>query len=322
MRAIAHTAFGAPSRVLQLRDLAVPVAGPGQLLVRVAAAGVVRGDWLITQGLPYIARPSWGLRAPKHAVAGQAFAGTVVSTGDDVTTHAPGAHVFGVAQGTLAEFAVVDASAATPVPDGVSFADAATIPISGVAALQALRDVGDVQPGQRVLVIGASGAVGSYAVQLARVLGAHVTGVASTANLPLVRSLGAHDVIDYTRESLDARGGGYDVLVDLAGNRSLRTLRTALAPRGTAVLVGGTGGRWTMGFGRTIRALLISPFVSQRLAALFSTPNADDQRMLVRHLEDGAVRAVVAREYPLGDAATAIADVARGRGAGSLVIAP
>jgi NADPH:quinone reductase-like Zn-dependent oxidoreductase len=320
MQAIMHTGFGAPDRVLVPGETAVPQAGDGEVLVRIRAAAVAKGDWLITRGLPYIARPSYGIRTPRHRIAGLEFAGVVEAIGAGVTEFRPGDEVFGWGNGALAEFTAVAADQLARIPSGVGFEAAAAVPVSGFAALQAVRDRGEVAAGDRVLVIGASGGVGSFAVQIAKALGAGVTGVAGTRNLDLVRSLGADSVVDYTREDIGDGSQRYDVIIDIAGNRSLSELRRALTPGGTLVIVGGSGGRWTMGFGRTIRAMLLSPFVRGRMRSLISKPNRGDLEALADLVASGAVKPAVGRTFPLHDADEAIDLVGSGKSSGKTIV--
>ena len=320
MKAIIHRTFGAPSEVLRLDDIEVPAIGPDEVLVRVRATAVAKGDWLITQGLPYIARPSYGIRSPKHRVAGLEFSGIVEEAGSAVTRIQPGDEVVGWGNEALAEFVAIAQDQLVSKPSAVSFEQAAAIPVSGFAALQAVRDQGEVDSGDRVLVIGASGGVGSFAVQIAKALGADVTGVASTRNLDLVRRLGADGVIDYTAEGIGDGGRRFDVIIDMAGNRPLSELRRALEPNGTLVIVGGSGGQATMGFGRTLRASLLSPFVGERLRALISKPNAADLETLVGFVEEGTLTPQVDATYPLAEAAAAIDLVGEGRSRGKTVV--
>lgn len=320
MKAVIHEAFGAPKSVLRLDDIDVPEVGPQEALIRVRATAVAKGDWLITQGLPYIARPSYGIRTPKHRVAGLEFAGTIEAVGPAVTRFASGDEVVGWGHEALAEFVAISQDQLVAKPTNVSFEQAAALPVSGFAALQAVRDKGDVEAGDRVLVIGASGGVGSLAVQIAKALGAEVTGIASTRNLDLVRRLGADHVIDYTTEAIADGGRRFDVIIDIAGNRPLAELRRALEPSGTLVIVGGSGGRATMGFGRTVRASLLSLFVKQSLRGLISKPNAADLETLVGYLADGTLTPPVDATYPLGGAADAIALVGEGRSRGKTVV--
>lgn len=320
MRAIVHTAFGPPNEVLQLQEVERPQGSAGDLLVRVEAAALAKGDWLIAHGLPYIARPSYGLRAPKQPIAGLAFAGTVAEVGAGVDGFAPGDEVFGNCHGALAEFVAAPHHTVAKKPANVSWVQAAAVPVSGLAALQAVRDEGKVQPGERVLIIGASGGVGSFAVQIAKTLGADVTGVASTRNLELLRTIGADHVIDYTRQEITAVHPAYDVIVDIAGNRPVSLLRRALTPDGRLIIVGGTGGRWTMGFGRTVGAMLLSPFVRQRLVGLISTPNGDALRALAAMMAAETLIPVIDSTYPLPQAPEALDLVGAGHGAGTIAV--
>jgi NADPH:quinone reductase-like Zn-dependent oxidoreductase len=222
----------------------------------------------------------------------------------------------------MADLVSVPASQLAPKPEGITFEQAAAVPVSGFAALQAVHDRGEVREGSRVLVIGASGGVGSFAVQIAKAFGAEVTGVCSTRNVDLVRSLGADDVIDYTREEITAGGRRFDVILDIAGNRPLAVLRGALERGGTLVVVGGSGGRWTMGFGRTVRAAMLSPFVRQRLRPLISSPNGADLETLAGLMESARVTPLVGAGYPLRDAADAVGLVGSGRSSGKTVVIP
>jgi NADPH:quinone reductase-like Zn-dependent oxidoreductase len=322
MKAVVQSGFGPAADVLSVQDVDRPTIGPADVLVRVEAVGVAKGNWLITRGLPYIARPSYGLRRPKHPVAGLQFSGTIEAMGDEVDGFSVGDPVFGSHPGALAEFVGVPAEALAAKPAGVTVEQAATVPISGVAALQAVRDGGRVQPGHRVLVIGASGGVGSFVTQIAKAFGAEVTGVASTRNVALVRDLGADRVIDYTREDPTAGDPKYDVIIDIAGNRSVARLRNALAPDGALVIVGGTGGRWTMGFGRTVGAMLLAPFIRHRIVGLLSASNGPDVRALAELMASGRVTPVVQTSYPLSRTAEAVEAVGAGRGIGTPVVTP
>ena len=271
MKAIVHSRYGPPD-VLELNDIDQPVITDDAVLVRVHAAAVGKGDWLTVRGLPYIARLRYGLRKPKHPVPGFDVAGRIEAVGSNVTQLQPGDEVFGWCDGSFAEYASVPQGQLVQKPTNLSFEQAAAVPISGFAALQALRDTGGVQPGQQVVIIGASGGVGHFAVQLAKAFGAEVTGVCSTKSVEMVRSIGADHVIDYTQQDFTRTGQRYDLVLEMAGNRSLAELRRALTPKGTLVLVGGSGGRWFMGTGRTLRAVLVSPFVGQRLRSFLSKP--------------------------------------------------
>jgi NADPH:quinone reductase-like Zn-dependent oxidoreductase len=321
MRAIVQDTYGSAD-VLELREIPTPQIGPDQVLVRVHAAGVDRGVWHLMAGLPYPIRlAGYGLRAPRHQVPGMDLAGVVESVGADVTGFAPGDEVFGIGKGAFAEHAVAPASKLAPKPDGLSFEQAAAIAISGLTALQAVRDVARVQAGQRVLITGASGGVGTFAVQVAKAFGAHVTGVASPSKLDLVRELGADEVLDYTHEDFAAGDVRYDVIVDIGGNASLSRLRRALTPTGTLAIVGGeTGGRWLGGFDRMLRAPLVSRFVSQDLRAVTASEDAADMLVLKQMIEAGDVTPVVERSFPLAEAPEAIRHLAAGRARGKVVV--
>ena len=294
MRAIVQDAYGTTD-VLRLAQVAKPRIGEDEVLVEVRAAGLDRGTWHMLTGRPYLMRIlGFGFRGPKNAVPGLDVAGTVAAVGSAVTRFEIGDEVFGISRGSFAEYAAVREDKLSRKPANLTFEEAAVVPISAGTALQALTDVGRIRPGQRVLVIGASGGVGSYAVQLAKAFDAEVTAVCSTAKLDLVRSLGADHVVDYTRQDFADGATRYDLILDIGGNSSLTRLRRALTPTGTLVIVGGEeGGRWTGGFGRTLRAPLLSPLVRQRLTMLASKERASDQERLVPLLEAGDVRGKV-----------------------------
>ncbi len=322
MRAIVHDAYG-EADVLRLERIDWPTIGDGEVLVRVQAAGVDQGIWHIMAGLPYPIRlAGYGFRAPKTRVRGRELAGRVEAVGSGVTTLRPGDDVFGIGEGTFAEYAPAAAGKLARKPDGLTFRQAAALPISGLTALQAVRDHGRVQPGQRVLVIGAAGGVGSYAVQIAKAFGAEVTGVVSTGKVDLVRSLGADHVVDYRLDDdLAAGERRYDVILDTGGNRSLRTLRRALAPTGTLVIVGAeTGGRWLGGTDRQLRAMALSPFTRQRLGSFIASENAADLVALIELVESGAVTPVVDRTFSLAEAPEAIRYLRAGRARGKVVV--
>jgi NADPH:quinone reductase-like Zn-dependent oxidoreductase len=321
MKAIVQDTYGSAD-VLELRDIDLPQIADDQVLVRVRAAGVDRGVWHLMAGLPYPIRiAGYGVRAPKYPVLGMDLAGVVEAVGKDVTRFAPGDEVFGIGKGAYAEYAVAPEGKLAPKPANLTFEQAAAIAISGLTALQALRDVAKVRAGQTVLVIGASGGVGTYAVQVAKAFGAHVTGVASTSKLDLVRAIGADEVIDYTVQDFAAGGPRYDVIVDIGGNASLARLRRALTPTGTAAIVGGeTGGRWLGGFDRMLRAPLLSPFVSQDLRSVTASENAADMVTLKDMIEAGQVTPVIERSYALAEVPDAIRHVEQGRARGKVVI--
>ena len=258
MKAIIQDSYGPPD-VLELRDIEAPVVGEDEVLVRVHAAGAGPDVWHIMTGKPYMARPMLGFRRPKERVRGWDVAGTVEAVGVGVKRFRPGDEVMGVAPGAFSEYAIARADKLVRKPARLSFEQAAAVPVSGVTALKALRDKAKVQPGQKVLVVGAGGGVGTLAVQIAKAFGAEVTGVASTSKLDLLRSIGADDVIDYTREDFTDGSRTWDVIVDTAGRRPLRRLRRALTPKGTLVIVGGDGGGpWTGGF---FRGMLGAPLI-------------------------------------------------------------
>ena len=321
MKAIVQETYGSAD-VLELRDIDRPQVADDQVLVRVHAAGVDRGVWHLMAGLPYPIRiAGYGVRAPKNPVLGMDLAGVVEAVGKDVTRFSPGDEVFGIGKGAFAEYAVAPESKLAAKPANLSFEQAAAIAISGLTALQALRDVAKVQPGQKVLVIGASGGVGTYAVQVAKAFGAHVTGVASTSKLDLVRAIGADEVIDYTVEDFATGGTRYDVIVDIGGNASLARLRRALTPTGTVAIVGQeTGGRWLGGFDRMLRAPMLSPFVSQDLRSVTASENAADMVVLKDMIEAGQVTPVIERSYTLGEVPDAIRHIEAGRARGKVVI--
>jgi NADPH:quinone reductase-like Zn-dependent oxidoreductase len=322
MKAIVQDEYGEAGDVLRFAEIERPEIAADEVLLRVHAAGVDRGVWHIMAGLPYPVRlMGYGLRAPNNPVPGREVAGVVEAVGANVTTLRPGEEVFGVAEGSFAEYARASAGKLAPKPNGLTFVQAAATTISALTALQAVRDGGHVQPGQRVLVIGASGGVGTFAVQIAKAFGAEVTGVASTSKLDLVRAVGADSVIDYTRADIAEAGTRYDVVIDTGGHRSLTHLRRALVPGGTLVIVGSeTGGRWLGGFDRSLRALLLSRFVDQKLVALTNSENAADLATLVELVESGAVTAAVDRTYPLRETAAAVGRMVAGRARGKIVI--
>ncbi|WP_341242480.1 NAD(P)-dependent alcohol dehydrogenase [uncultured Nocardioides sp.] len=321
MRAITQHRYGG-TETLQLTEIYTPTPGPGEVLVRVRAAGVDRGTWHLMAGRPYAVRLAFGLRRPKLPVVGRDVAGVVDRVGDGVTSFAIGDEVIGTADGSYADFAVVPVTRLARKPTSLSFEEAATLPISGGTALQAVRRAG-VEAGDRVLVIGASGGVGSYAVQVAAALGAEVTGVASGAKADLVRSLGATDVIDHTREEIDASGRRWDVIIDLAGLRRLSLLRRCLAPDGTLVIAGGEGGdRWLGGTHRQLGAMALSPFVRQRLTSLLSKETTADFATLADMADRGELRPVLERTYALEEAAKAIDHLVEGHVRGKIVVVP
>jgi NADPH:quinone reductase-like Zn-dependent oxidoreductase len=324
MKAIVQDRYGGPD-VLELRDILQPVPTDNQVLVRVHAAGLDRGVVHVMTGLPYMIRlvvPTLGLRNPKVPVRGMDLAGRVEAVGSNVTRFRPGDKVFGwTDDGSFAEYACAPEDHLAPKPSNLPFEQTAVVPISGFAALQALRDEGQVQPAQRVLVIGAAGGVGSFAVQLAKAFGADVTGVCSTTQVELVRSIGADDVVDYTREDVTDGTRHWDLILDTAGHRSLSRLRRALTPTGTLVIVGSeVRGRWMGGFDRNLRAVALSRLVGQRLRMLSSKPRQEDLLTLRELIEAGKVTPVIDRTYPLAEVPQAIRYLVEGHGGGKVVI--
>jgi NADPH:quinone reductase-like Zn-dependent oxidoreductase len=321
MKAIDQERYGSAD-VLEFRDIEDPVAGDGDVLVRVHAAGCGPDVWHIMTGMPYMARPVIGLRRPKVGVRGWDVAGTVEAVGANVKGFLPGDQVMGTAEGSFAELVIAQPDKLVAKPAGLSFEQAAAIPISGTTALRAVRDKGKVQPGQTVLVIGAAGGVGSLAVQIAKAFGGKVTAVCSTSKADLVRSIGADDVIDYTREDFADGSRRWEVILDTAGRRPLSQLRRALTPKGTLVIVGGDGGgHWTGGFFRgMLRAPLVSLFVGQKLGGLNSKVKQEDLQALKELIEAGKVTPVIDRTYPLIEAPDAIRYLAEGHARGKIVI--
>ena len=321
MKAIVQDTYGSTD-VLELRDIDKPEIADDEVLVRVHAAGVDRGVWHLMTGLAYPIRlAGYGLRAPKTPVPGMDVAGVVEAVGNDVTRFQPGDEVFGIGKGTFAEYARAPENKLAPKPANLTFEQAAVVAISGLTALQGVRDHGKVRPGQKVLIIGASGGVGTYAVQIAKSFGAEVTAVCSTTKVDMVRSLGADHVIDYTNEDFVARGQRYDVILDIGGNSSLTRLRRALTPKGTLVITGGeTDGRWLGGTDRQLRALMLSPFVGQKLGTFISSENADDLIVLKDLIEAGKVTPVTDRTYSLSEAPDAIRYIEEGRARGKVAI--
>src|SRR5215203_1563055 len=320
MKAMVRDAYG-PPEVLELRDIDSPECADGEVLVRVRAAGVGRDVWHVMTGLPYPIRlAGYGFRAPKNPVIGSDVAGVVEAVGKDVSRFQPGDEVFGIGKGSYAEYVCALEDKLAPKPANLTF-EQAVVAIMGSTALQGLRDHGKVRPGQEVLIIGASGGVGTYAVQIAKAFGAHVTGVCSTKKVDMVRSIGADHVIDYTQEDFAEGEQRYDLILDIGGNSSLSRLRRALASRGTLVIVGGEGGgRWLGGTDRQIRALLLSGFVGQKLGTFICAENHEDMIVLKELTESGKVTPVIDRTYPLAEVPEAIRYLQEGHARGKVVI--
>jgi NADPH:quinone reductase-like Zn-dependent oxidoreductase len=321
MLAIVQDAYGSTD-VLRLAEIDRPEIGENEVLVEVAAAGMDRGTWHSMAGKPYLMRIiGFGFRRPKNRVPGLDVAGTVVAVGSGVTRFEPGDEVFGMSRGSFAGYAAAREDKLAHKPANLSFEQAAVVPISGGTALQALRDSGRIEDGQRVLIIGASGGVGTYATQLAKTFGAEVTGVCSTSKVDLVRSIGADHVIDYTREDYLDGSTRYDLILDIGGNNGLSRLRSALTPNGTLVIVGGEeGGNLTGGFGRQIRALALSPFVGQRLVMLASKERHTDLELLSPLLQSGQVVPVIDRTYSLAEVPDAMRHLEAGEARGKIAI--
>ena len=320
MKAITQDTYGSPD-VLEFKDVDAPAIGDDDVLLQVKAAGVEIGTWHVMAGKPYLLRiMGFGLRKPNVLVRGRDVAGVVEAVGRNVTRFQPGDEVFGTADGSFAEYASAPEARLALKPANLTFEQAAVVPISGGTALQGLRK-GNVQPGQKVLVVGASGSVGSFAVQLAKASGAEVTGVSSTPKMDFVRSLGADDVIDYTHQDFTDGTRHWDLILDTGGRRSLSDLRRALTPKGTLVIVGGEGGgNWLGGFDRNLRSGLVSMFVSQRLTMLASKELGEDFDELRGLIEAGKVTPVIDRTYPLIEAPDAIRYVVEGHSRGKVVI--
>jgi NADPH:quinone reductase-like Zn-dependent oxidoreductase len=321
MRAIVQKEYGTTADVLQMAEIERPAIGAAEVLVKVRAAGLDRGTWHLMAGMPYAARLAVGLRAPKNPVPGLDVAGVVVAVGNEVTRFQPGCEVFGVSKGSFAEFAAARENKLARKPSNLSFEQAAAVPVSGMTALRGLSDVGHLQAGQKVLIVGASGGVGSYAVQIAKALGAEVTGVGSTSKLDLVRSIGADHVIDYTQEDFGKGDKRYDLILDIGGRSPLSRLRRALAPRGSLVIVGGEGGGSWIGMDRQVRALALSPFVGQRLTMLGPKEHYTVLERLTELIEDGKLVPAIEQTYPLGETPNAMRHLQAGRVRGKLVIA-
>lgn len=321
MKAMVRHTYGSPD-VLELRDIEKPGIPDEGVSVRVHAAGMDRGVWHLMQGLPYPVRlAGYGLRVPRNPVLGMDVAGVVETVGKNVTRFKPGDEVFGTAKGSFAEYACATEDTLAHKPELLTFEQAAVTTISGLTALQGLRDHGRLEQGQKVLVIGASGGVGTFAVQIARAFSAEVTGVCRSTKVDLVRSIGADHVIDYTRVDFADGKQRYDLILDIGGNTSLTRLRHAITPKGTLVIVGGeTEGRWLGGTDRQLRALALSPFVGQNLRTFISKENHEDILVLKELIESGKVAPVIDRVYPLSEVPEAIQYLKNGHARGKIAI--
>jgi NADPH:quinone reductase-like Zn-dependent oxidoreductase len=305
MKAIVQDTYGSAD-VLEFRDIPVPTLGEHDVLVRVVAAGVDRGAWHFMTGQPYLMRIiGFGFRAPKIPVPGTNVAGIVEAIGPAVTNVTVGDEIYGVTRGAYAEYAMIGDTQLAAKPPTLSFEEASVLPYAGFAALQGLRERGRLRPDERVLIVGASGAVGAAAVQLAKALGGHVTGISSSSTLSFVRELGADEVVDYRSSALGARGEKYDLVLDIAGRTSVMKLRRLLTRRGRLVIVGGEVGRWT-GLRRQVWAMTLSPFVSQRMGTFVVKQNTESLEDLSRFVAAGQLRPAVRRTYPLVEAADAV----------------
>ncbi len=319
MKAIVQTRYGSPD-VLQLKDVEKPVVKDDEVLVRVHAAAVNIGDWHLLRGVPYVIRLVAGLRAPRREIPGLDIAGQVEAVGGNVQQLRPGDEVFGWCKGAFAEYACAAASNLLPKAANLTFEQSAAVGDSAFTALAAVRDQGKVEAGQTVLINGASGGVGTFAVQIAKAFGANVTGVCSTSHLDAVRSLGADHVIDYTKEDFAQTGRRYDVMLDLVGTRPLSDCRQALTPRGTYVIVGVKAmGRW-LGLGRQFKALLVSPFVRQRMRVFVVRHNREDLAVLKELVEAGKLAPLIDRRYVLSDVPDALRYQGQGHAQGKIVI--
>jgi NADPH:quinone reductase-like Zn-dependent oxidoreductase len=319
MKAIRFRRYGSPD-VLEYTDVETPAPGDDEVLIRVRAASVNPIDWHYVRGTPFLVRLMAGLRQPKDPRLGTDLAGVVEATGRNVTQFRPGDEVYGAAKGAYAEYACAREDKVAPKPANVSFEQAAAVPVAGLTGLQALRDKGRVQAGQSVLINGAAGGVGTFAVQIAKTFGAEVTAVCSTKNVELVRSLGAAHVIDYTREDFTASGRRFDVIVDCIGNHSLTACRRVMPRRGSYVVVGGPDTGWMAPLPFILKVMLLSPFVSQRMAPVVASLSRADLMALKELIESGKVTPAIDRSYPLHETAEAIRYVETKHARGKVVI--
>ena len=321
MKAIVYHEYGSPD-VLELQEINTPVVKDDEVLVRVRASSANPADWHFMRGVPYVMRPQSGLRKPKNSLLGHDIAGQVEAVGKDVTGFRPGDEVFAtVGAGGFAEYTSVSEGFLVLKPANLTFEQAAAVPLAALTALQGLRDAGQIQPEQKVLIIGASGGVGTFAVQIAKSFGADVTGVCSTRNVEIVRSLGADRVIDYTQEDFTQSGQKYDLIFQLAGTTSPSDCRRALTSKGTLVLSSGdSDGRWIGPVDRLIKAVVLSPFVSQKLGSFLAKPNKDDLQFLKELIEAGKLTPVIDRTYSLSEVAEAMRYLEEGHARGKVVI--
>jgi NADPH:quinone reductase-like Zn-dependent oxidoreductase len=325
MKAIVQHKYGSPD-VLELKEIDKPVVeDDNEVLVRVHATSANPQDWHVMTGLPYLARVmgrplGFGLRKPLETVRGRDVAGIVEVVGKDVERLQPGDEVFGWGDGAFAEFVSAGENNFVQKPVGLKFEQAAAVPLAAFTALQAIRDQGQIQPGQKVLINGASGGVGTFAVQIAKSFGAEVTGVCSARNVDMVRSIGADHVVDYTQEDFTKGEQRYDLIIDSAVSRSLSDCRRALTPEGTYVLFGDSGGKWAGGFSRTLRTLLLAPFLRQKMRAFTAKPNGEDLQFLKELIDSGKITPIIDRTYPLSEVPEAIRYLEEGHARGKVVI--
>ncbi len=321
MKAVVHRCYGSPD-VLTLEDVEKPTPADDEVLVKVHAAAVNPLDWHYMRGSPYIMRLGTGLGTPKDPRLGVDFAGTVEAVGGNVKRFKPGDEVFGGRSGAFGEYVIVPEDRALALkPANMTFAQAAAVPIAAITALQALRDKGKVEPGHKVLINGASGGVGTFAVQIAKAFGAEVTGVCSTRNVEMVRSIGADHVFDYKKENYTESEQQYDLIVDMVGNHSLLANRRVLSPEGTLVLVGGAKGNWLAPFMGPIKAMLLNPFVGQEIGMMLARLHQDDLAILGDLMRDGKVTPVIDSRYSLSEVPAAIRHSEEGHARGKIVIA-
>ncbi len=320
MQAIVQDKYGS-AKALELREIERPAIGAREVLIRVRAAGVNPADWAVMSGLPYIARPVYGLRKPKVGVRGTDVAGQVEAVGSGVTRFKPGDEVFGASTGSYAEFAAASDDELARKPANLTFEQAATVPMAGLVALQAIRDQGEIQAGHKVLINGASGGIGTFAVQIAKALGADVTAVVSTRNVELMRSLGADHVIDYTKEDFTTSGQRYDFILDNVSNHSLSSLRRVLTATGVLIPNGGNfGNRWFSSAGRLVRGVILFRFGAQKLGNFLVSTNHEDLVVLKDLIEAGTITPVLDRTYPLSRTAEAVDHIGQGHAQGKVAI--
>jgi NADPH:quinone reductase-like Zn-dependent oxidoreductase len=319
MKAIVARTYGSPD-VLELQDIDKPQVDDDSVLVRVRAASVNAYDVHVMRGQPYVLRMNEGLRRPKQTVRGVDLAGEVEAVGKNVTKFQPGDEVYGERGGAFAEYVCAAERKFALKPTGLTFEQAAAVPMAGFTALQALRDKGQLKTGQRVLIHGAGGGVGTFAVQVAKAFGAEVTGVCGTANIDMVRSIGADHVIDYTREDFARSGERYDLILAVAANRSLSAFRRVMVPNGTFVLVGAPNGQWIGPLAYPLKAIVLSRFVSQHMLPFLATYSQDDLVELTRLIDAGKLTPVIDRCYSLKEVPEALRYVEVGHAKGKVVI--